>query len=265
MRPCRVRTSEASRSTSAGSVTSTTWTRPAPPSSAMACKGGRPGARRSRPSPPTRRAGRTSREMAPPIPSPPPVTTATRPSRRRFQSSIGGTSSGRCEVMLGHSHVSLGAGFHRRRAARCHRMPDGGIGGAMVPSGVGRTPLAGSPDRRAMSASTTDQEAKRTMTTTQMTDTADPLLDELDSWLSENWDRTSPWPNGGATGPGRLVRPLAAHRCLRPRPVAHRRDPGPAEDQGVGGPRPPGWAGTAAGRPDHRQPRDAPADRHLRP
>ena len=26
------------------------------------------------------------------------------------------------------------------------------------------------------------------MTTTQMTDTADPLLDELDSWLSENWD-----------------------------------------------------------------------------
>src|SRR3954470_9219285 len=34
--------------------------------------------------------------MAPPMPSPPPVTTATLPSRSRFQSSTGRTSDGCC-------------------------------------------------------------------------------------------------------------------------------------------------------------------------
>ncbi len=41
--------------------------------------------------------------MPAPMPSPPPVTTATRPSRSRFQSSIGGTPSAGSSVVTRHS------------------------------------------------------------------------------------------------------------------------------------------------------------------
>src|SRR5580704_2706958 len=90
----------ARRSTPVGSVTSTMWARTVPPSSSMARR-----VRSARPAStsaisPKAPCWAKRAEMAPPIPSPPPVTTATLPSRSLLQSSMGATSEGRCALTV---------------------------------------------------------------------------------------------------------------------------------------------------------------------
>ena len=128
------------------SVTSTTWARAVAAGRLDVGDGcARPARGRSRRSRPGRRAAANSREMAPPMPSPPPVTTATLPSSSRFQSSIGGTSVG-CWVFTGRAPSRRQAvhpgGRGRLRvtgpvcSAANDRSPDGNHATASAASGV---------------------------------------------------------------------------------------------------------------------------------